>query len=143
LILPAAAGFRLISLDWDGFQHHHPDERHNAWVATTIEFPSPVLANLRTALHPITSNYNPSRRPIGAGSEGIVVLQDRPRDFAYVHVPLYLGVAATRAAETIGPALRPFLPAGWSLTRDVLNGADRVEVDRLTAVGRALTAPVD
>jgi hypothetical protein len=141
--LPAAAGLWLIGLDWDGFQHHHPDQRYIAWVATTIEFPSPVLASLRTALDPITSNFNPFRRPIGAGSEGIVVLQDRPRDFASGHVPLYLGVAATRAAETVGPALRPFLPAGWSLARDVLNGADRVEVDRLTAVGRALTAPVD
>jgi hypothetical protein len=56
---------------------------------------------------------------------------------------LYLAVIATRIAERLGPALVPWLPAGWSLTRDVLNGAGRIEFHHLAAVGRALAALVD
>jgi len=137
-----AAAFRLVGLDWDGFQHHHPDERYITWVATTIEFPS-WRALERRDWDPTRSTFNPFRWPPGAASEGIVVLQDEPRDFAYGHVPLYLGVLATRLAEWMGPWLRPLLPAGWSLTSDVLNGAGRVEFHHLAAVGRALTAWVD
>jgi 4-amino-4-deoxy-L-arabinose transferase-like glycosyltransferase len=142
VILLVAAALRLTGLDWDEFQHHHPDERYIAWVATTIEFPS--LGALRRAdLEPTTATFNPFRWPPNAASEGIVVFQDEPRDFAYGHVPLYLGVLATRLAERLGPALVPLLPAGWSLTADVLNGVGRIEFHHLTAVGRALTALFD
>jgi 4-amino-4-deoxy-L-arabinose transferase-like glycosyltransferase len=140
--LLVAAALRLTGLDWDEFQHHHPDERYIAWVATTIEFPSPGFLS-RANWQPETSTFNPFRWPPQSASEGIVVLQDEPRDFAYGHVPLYLGVLATRLAERIGPALIPLLPAGWSLTADVLNGAGRIEFHHLTAVGRALTALFD
>lgn len=141
-ILLVAAALRLTGIDWDGFQHHHPDERYINWVATTVDFPS--LGRLsRTDWQPATSTFNPFRWPRAASSEGIVVLQDQPRDFAYGHVPLYLGVLATRLVERVSPALRPLLPAGWGLTADVLNGAGRVEFHHLAAVGRALTALVD
>ena len=142
VILLVAAALRLTGLDWDEFQHHHPDERYIAWVATTIEFPSPGSLS-RADWQPATSTFNPFRWPPNAASEGIVVLQDEPRDFAYGHVPLYLGVLATRLAERLGPALVPLLPATWSLTADVLNGAGRIEFHHLTAVGRALTALFD
>ena len=141
-ILLLAAALRLTGLDWDEFQHHHPDERYIAWVATTIEFPSPGSLS-RADWQPATSTFNPFYWPPRAASEGIVVLQDEPRDFAYGHVPLYLGVLATRLVERMGPALVPLLPAGWSLTADVLNGAGRIEFHHLTAVGRALTALFD
>ncbi len=81
-----------------------PDERYITWVATTIEFP----ANWRATLNPTQSGLNPFYWPPDAASEGIVVLQDEHRDFAYGHLPLYLGVAATRLVERIGPALTSF-----------------------------------
>ena len=111
-------------------------------MATTIEFPSPGSLS-RADWQPETSTFNPFHWPPQAASEGIVVLQDEQRDFAYCHVPLYLGVLATRLVEQIGPALIPLLPDGWSLTADVLNGAGRIEFHHLTAVGRALTAMFD
>ena len=143
VILLSAAVLRLTGLDWDGFEHHHPDERYIAWVATTIEFPSFRTTGWAAQWRPTTSTFNPFHWPPGASSEGIVVLQDQPRDFAYGHVPLYLGVLATRLVERIAPPLLAVLPAEWTFTADVLNGADRLEFHHLTAVGRALTALFD
>lgn len=142
LLLLIAAALRLTGLDWDDFQHHHPDERYITWVATTIEFPSPGSLS-RADWQPETSTFNPFRWPPQASSEGIVVLQGERRDFAYGHVPLYLGVLATRLAERLGGRLIPLLPDEWSLTTDVLNGAGRIEFHHLAAVGRALTALID
>lgn len=143
VILLSAAALRLTGLDWDGFQHHHPDERYISWVATTIEFPSLRGSDWAAQLRPQTATFNPFHWPPGASSEGIVVLQGEPRDFAYGHVPLYLGVIATRLVERVAPWLVPLFPAQWSVTADVLNGAGRVEFHHLTAVGRALTALFD
>ncbi|GIK55563.1 MAG: hypothetical protein BroJett015_12260 [Chloroflexota bacterium] len=139
IILLTAVALRLTGIDWDAYQHYHPDERYITWVATTIEFP----ANWRDALNPTQSSLNPFYWPPDAASEGIVVLQDEHRDFAYGHLPLYLGVAATRLVERIGPALTGFLPAEWLLTRDLLNGVGAIEFRHLTAVSRALTALFD
>ena len=143
VIVLSAAALRLTGLDWDGYQHHHPDERYISWVATTIEFPSFGSDQWAAQWQPETSTFNPFRWPPGASSEGIVVLQDQPRDFAYGHVPLYAGVAATRLVEWIAPFLLPWLPSEWVLTADVLNGAGRIEYHHLTIVGRVLTALLD
>lgn len=143
VILLSAVTLRLTGLDWDGFQHHHPDERYITWVATTIEFPSIGQVGEAAQWRPETSTFNPFHWSPEAGSEGIVVLQGQPRDFAYGHVPLYLGVAATRLVEWAAPPLLRVLPAGWSLTADVLNGAGRIEYHHLAAVGRFLTALID
>ena len=139
IILIAAAAFRLTGLDWDGYHHYHPDERYITWIATTIERPSSLV----TALDPHQSPINPFYWPPDAESEGIVVLQDEARRFAYGHVPLYLGVIATRLAEWLGPHLLPLLPVDWPLTRDILNGAGAIEFTHLTAVTRALTGLTD
>lgn len=139
LILLAAAAFRLTGLDWDDFHHYHPDERYIAWVATSIEWPS----SWADALQPQRSTFNPFYWPAQDSSNGVVAPQDEARRFAYGHVPLYLGVAATRLVEWVGPRLRPWLPADWPLTRDILNGAGRIEFDHLTLVGRLLTALLD
>ncbi len=139
LVLLLAAVLRLTGLDWDAYRHYHPDERYIAWVATTIEWPT----DWRTAFDSARSSFNPYHWPPGAASAGIVVPQDAQRRFAYGHLPLYLGVAAARLAERVGPALTPHLPPGWALTRDVLNGAGMVEFRHLTAVARALTALFD
>lgn len=141
-ILLVALGLRLTGLDWDEYHHFHPDERYITWIATTIELPKPGDFNLATGFNPIQSDFNPFHWSPKAGSEGIVVLQGQPRDFAYGHLPLYLGVAATRVAETVAPFLR-WLPENWTLSADVLNRAGRIEYHHLAAVGRALTALFD
>ncbi|MEJ2749717.1 MAG: hypothetical protein P8183_17690, partial [Anaerolineae bacterium] len=138
LILLVAAGLRLTGIDWDGYHHYHPDERYITWVATTIEWPD----DWRTALQPHESSFNPYYWPPDAASEGIVVKQDQPRDFAYGHVPLYLGVAATRLMERLR-GLASLFPTNWLFTRDILNGAGLAEFYQLTAVARALTALID
>jgi hypothetical protein len=139
LVLAVTAVSRFTGLDWDNYQHYHPDERYISWVATTIEWPE----SWQTAFNPQKSPFNPYYWPENAESSGIVVPQDEPRDFAYGHLPLYLGVAATRLAERISPILSPVLPADSLFVQDVLNGAERIEYKHLTAVSRALTALVD
>lgn len=142
-ILVVATALRLTGIDWDGYQHHHPDERYISWVATTIEFPALGSSAWARALDPLSSTFNPFRWPATAASEGIVVLQDQPRDFAYGHLPLYLGVLATRLAERVGPVLGTLFPDQWSLPADLFNTPLRVEFEHTTAVSRALTGLVD
>ncbi|HEX6384753.1 MAG TPA: phospholipid carrier-dependent glycosyltransferase, partial [Anaerolineae bacterium] len=139
LILLGAAALRLTGIDWDDYHHFHPDERYITWVATTVEWPD----SWRAALVPTESSLNPFYWPPEAASEGIEVLADQPRRFAYGHLPLYLGVAATRLVEHVGPALAAYLPPTWLLTRDLLNAGELIEFRHLTAVTRALTALVD
>jgi hypothetical protein len=138
LILLLAAAVRFTGLDWDGYEHYHPDERYITWVATTIEWPD----SWATAFVPERASWNPFYWPPEASSEGIQVPQGEPRDFAYGHFPLYLGVAATRVLEKLAP-LATVLPDGWLLTRDLLNGAGRGEFDHLAAAARATTALID
>ncbi|MBK8984743.1 MAG: glycosyltransferase family 39 protein [Chloroflexi bacterium] len=138
-ILLVAAALRWTGLDWDDYHHFHPDERYIHWVATTIERPSSWRALL--TLH--ESTLNPYYWPPDAASPGIVTPQDAPRRFAYGHLPLYLGVAATRLAEWAGGRWGDRLPPDWLLTRDILNQAGMVEFRHLAAVTRALTGLVD
>ncbi|MCA9956197.1 MAG: glycosyltransferase family 39 protein, partial [Anaerolineales bacterium] len=138
-ILLVATVFRLTGIDWDDYGHYHPDERYISWVATTIEFPT----EWQTAFSSHESTLNPFYWPPDAASQGIEVPQDESRDFAYGHVPLYLGVLATRFMERVGPSLAPLFPDDWLFTRDILNQAELVEYRHLTAVARALTALFD
>jgi 4-amino-4-deoxy-L-arabinose transferase-like glycosyltransferase len=139
LILLLAAVLRLTGIDWDDYNHYHPDERYIAWVATSVEWP----ADLGSALKPHESTINPFYWPDGVESPGIVLDQGEPRRFAYGHLPLYLGVVFTRLMEWLGPSLAPRLPESWLLTQDVLNGAGWIEFRHITAAGRALTALFD
>lgn len=139
LILLLGAVLRWTGIAWDSYQHYHPDERYITWVGTTIETPT----SLADAFRPETSSFNPFYWPPDAESEGIVVLEDERRDFAYGHLPLYLGVAATRLAEALAPALRPLLPEEWLVTQEILNSSELVEFNHMTAVTRALTGLVD
>lgn len=138
-VLLVSAVLRLTGLDWDAYNHYHPDERYITWVATTIEWPT----DWRTALHPTLSSLNPYFWPPDAASPGIVVPQNEARRFAYGHWPLYVGVWGTRIAEGVGEQFRPFLPSDWLLTRDLLNGAAMNEFRHLTAVSRLITALFD
>ncbi len=140
LILLAAAGLRWTGLDWDGYTHFHPDERYIHWVATTIEWP----ADWTTAFSPAESTINPYYWPPEAESAGIVVERNQPRKFAYGHLPLYVGVAATKLAGWVGEtAVTERLPDDWLLKTDILNTAAMVEFRHLAAVTRALTGLVD
>jgi hypothetical protein len=139
LILVLAAGLRWSGLDWDAYRHYHPDERYVAWVAASISWPD----DWATALQPEQSSFNPFYWSPEAESEGIVVPQNRRRNFAYGHLPLYMGVATAALIERMGPALVPYLPADWLLTRDILNGAERIPFQHLTAVSRALAGLMD
>jgi len=140
LIIVSAAFLRWTGLDWDGYYHFHPDERYIHWVATTIEWPD----DWRTVFSPSESTFNPYYWSPHAESEGIVVEQDQPRKFAYGHLPLYLGVAATKLAGWLGEtAVSNILPADWFLTTDILNTAGMVEFRHLAAVTRAITGLFD
>ena len=139
LILLVALALRWTGLDWDNYQHYHPDERYITWVASTIEWP----ADLRSAFEPSLSSLNPFYWYPEAESEGIEVLRDEPRDFAYGHLPLYMGVLATRLVERLAPAAQAMLPAHWLVTSDFFNGQAAIEFRHLTAVARALTGVVD
>ncbi|HUS94634.1 MAG TPA: glycosyltransferase family 39 protein [Patescibacteria group bacterium] len=139
LLLFLAAALRLTSLDWDGYNHYHPDERYITWVATSIEWPD----SLTTALDPHASSFNPFYWPPGATSAGVVLEQDQPRRYAYGHLPLYMGVAATRLMEELKPSLGRIIPESGLLAQDVMNFAERNEFRHLTIVGRALTGLID
>jgi hypothetical protein len=138
VILVVSIGLRLIGIDWDAVQHLHPDERYIVWVGTTIEFPTAW----GTAFDPKQSSFNPFQWPPDAKSAGIRVQQGEPRDFAYGHWPLYLGVAATHLLSK-GEAWAAGLPESWTLLKDLLNGPGRIEYDHLLLVGRALAALSD
>lgn len=139
LILLVALALRWTGIDWDGYHHFHPDERYITWVATTIEWP----ADLAEALNPTQSPLNPFYWYPEAASAGIEVLRDEPRDFAYGHVPLYLGVMATRLVERVSAGALDLLPPGWLATADIFNGRSANEFRHLTAVSRALTGLID
>ena len=140
LIIVVAAVLRWTGLDWDEYTHFHPDERYIHWVATTIEWPD----EWTTAFSLSESTINPYYWPPDAESVGIVVEQDQPRKFAYGHLPLYLGIAATKLANWLGEtAVSNIFPSHWLFTTDILNTADMVEFRHLAAVTRALTGLVD
>ncbi|MCB0029905.1 MAG: glycosyltransferase family 39 protein, partial [Anaerolineales bacterium] len=137
-ILLVAGYFRLSHNGWDDYHHYHPDERFLAWVGTSIEWP----ASLATAFQPRQSSFNPYYWSPDAETEGVLIFQDEPRRFAYGHLPLYLGVAATKLTDRLAP-LRNLLPDDWTLTRYILNGANQVEYNHIVAAARVLTALVD
>lgn len=63
LLLFAAGALRFTHLNWDQFQHVHPDERFIVWVADSISRP----ADVASALDPRRSTINPFRWPPAAG----------------------------------------------------------------------------
>ncbi len=81
VLLVCAAVLRLGHINWDEFQHVHPDERFIVWVADTVRWPG----DLGTALDPASSALNPFRWPPGTNE-----LAGKPRNYAYGHFPLYL-----------------------------------------------------
>jgi hypothetical protein len=139
VIVIVAAFLRLTAVDWDEYSHYHPDERYISWVGTSVEWPE----DWGTAFKPHGSTFNPFYWPSQAETDGIVLEQDTPRRFAYGHVPLYLGVAATRVLDFAGPTIGKLLPDDWLLTSDILFASELNEFAHIAAIGRMLAALFD
>ncbi len=128
-LLVAAGWLRTVNLNWDGYQHAHPDERFMVWVADTMRF----AGDSASLLDPVRSAYNPFRWPEGVGEYA-----GQPRGYAYGHFPLYLLMLAGRGAAALATAL-PQL----SLPAPLLGGIVLAEYEGLPLVGRVLSALFD
>jgi YYY domain-containing protein len=135
LLLVVGAVLRLQHINWDRFQHIHPDERFIVWVADTISWPG----DLRTALDPARSTLNPFRWPPGDGDQA-----GKPRDYAYGHFPLYLLVGTARLGQALADwmgsttvALPAFLQPFHAVGRHLM------EYDYLPIAGRLISALCD
>lgn len=135
-ILLLAAGLRLFGNDWDRYEHYHPDERYISWVASTLSLPD----TWQSAFVPNESTFNPYYWPAESEPDCIVAIKDEPRDFAYGHLPLYLGAIATAVVEHVYPAFTDDLIATCRGSGGEL-GPSRM--DKIAAVSRALTALID
>ncbi len=135
LLLVVGAGLRVWNINWDRFQHVHPDERYIVWVADSLSLPS----DLATALDPLRSTINPFRWPPGHGNEA-----GKPRSYPYGHFPLYLLVivahAGQAAGEWFGETTLAFPPAFQPLHTV---GRHLAEYNYLALVGRAISAACD
>jgi YYY domain-containing protein len=135
LLLCAGGLLRVQHINWDRFQHIHPDERFVVWVADTISWPG----DLRTALDPARSTLNPFRWPPGDGDQA-----GKPRSYAYGHFPLYLLVGVARLGQALGDwmgsttvALPAFLQPIHAVGRHLM------EYDYLPIAGRLISALCD
>jgi len=135
LLFAAAAALRLSYLNWDQFQHVHPDERFIVWVADSVSLPG----SLGEALDPARSTINPFRWPPAWNEQA-----GKPRSYAYGHFPLYLLAAFAHLAQRIAlwfgettlafpPAFMPIYTVGRHLT----------EYNYLALVGRAISVVAD
>jgi len=142
LILIGGA-LRFTDINWDRFQHLHPDERFIVWVADTMRWPTGVeggfVSQLGVALDPEHSALNPFRWPPAAGD-----MAGKPRSFAYGHFPLYLlvvaGQAAAAAGRWFGETTLAF-PAWMQPLHTV--GRQLGDYSHLSLVGRAISALAD
>jgi uncharacterized membrane protein len=127
-LLAAGAIFRFYNLNWDAYQHVHPDERFIVWVADTMHWPG----SLGQALDPRVSPLNPFRWPPGMGDQS-----GKPRDYAYGHLPLYLLLLVSRSVQAGSHALSV---VGLALPVALQHLG---EYAYLTLAGRALSALFD
>ena len=135
VIFGCAALLRFAGINWDQYQHVHPDERFIVWVADTLTWPG----DLATALDPARSTINPFRWPPGDGD-----LAGKPRNYAYGHFPLYLLALVAHGAQAAGSWFgRTTLafPATFQPLYTV--GRHLADYQHLPLVGRALSAIAD
>jgi uncharacterized membrane protein len=131
-LLLAAGALRFTNLNWDQFQHVHPDERFIVWVADSISRP----ASLQAAFDPALSTIDPFRWPPGAGD-----LAGQSRGYAYGHFPLYLLVLVSHAAAGLGQSAGAGLPAALRPAAEF--ATHLASYDYLALVGRALSGLCD
>ncbi|NLE76546.1 MAG: hypothetical protein GX605_07315 [Chloroflexi bacterium] len=135
-ILILGGALRLSNLNWDAYQHAHPDERHITMVASSLRLPS----DLKLLLDPFRSTVNPFRAP-PQGSQSV----GEPRAFTYGHFPLYLMTAVANGMEHF---LQPSTGVRWAdydhihLVGRVLSGLfDLLTVVFIFLLGRRLYGP--
>ena len=134
-IFVRAALLRFAGIDWDQYQHVHPDERFIVWVADTLSWPG----DLATALDPARSTINPFRWPPGDGD-----LAGKPRNYAYGHFPLYLLALVAHAVQAAGSWFGRTTLAFPSAFQPLYTiGRHLAEYQYLPLVGRALSAVAD
>jgi len=150
VLLIAGGALRLTHINWDQFQHVHPDERFIVWVADTISWPDDQISGFQSlivALDPARSTLDPFHWPPDAGAASTAPedsLAGKLRSYAYGHFPLYLLVlvahGAQAAARWLGettiafpPAFQPFYVVGRNLA----------DYNHLALVGRAISALAD
>ena len=135
VIFGCAALLRFAGINWDQYQHVHPDERFIVWVADTLSWPG----DLATALDPARSTINPFRWPPGDGD-----LAGKPRNYAYGHFPLYLLALVAHAAQAGGSWFGRTTLAFPSAFQPLYTvGRHLAEYQYLPLVGRALSAIAD
>ncbi len=98
LILALSLALRLYNVNWDQFQHAHPDERWITMVAVEMRPPRTLSEALNPHLSPLNPLYDPDDKA--------------PRSFAYGHFPLYILTTLAWLLSALGRALFPnsFLP---------------------------------
>ncbi|HDN80420.1 MAG TPA: phospholipid carrier-dependent glycosyltransferase, partial [Chloroflexi bacterium] len=123
LVLIIALGLRLYDVNWDEYQHAHPDERWITMVATTIHLPQ----DWRDALNPRKSTFNPLYDPYAG----------HPRNFAYGHLPLYLLTILAGVLSALASVVKHLSPALASLLHQL------PDYDHINLLGRVLSAFID
>ena len=134
-LVVAAAALRLVNINWDQFQHVHPDERFIVWVADTISWPG----DLSAAFDPARSTLNPFRWPPGGGE-----LAGQARGYAYGHFPLYLLVLVAHGITWIVAlfaGVASSLPLGLQFL--YVGGLHMADYGNLSLVGRGISTVFD
>jgi hypothetical protein len=134
-LLVVGGVLRFQHINWDQFQHIHPDERFIVWVADTVSWPG----DLSAVLDPARSTLNPLRWPPGDGDQA-----GEPRAYAYGHFPLYLLVGVARLGQALADwmgSTTVALPASFQPLHVI--GRHLTEYDYLPLVGRAISALCD
>jgi YYY domain-containing protein len=112
LILLTSLALRLYNINWDEFQHAHPDERWITMVAVEIHLPKSFSEALNPRLSPLNPLYDPKAQA--------------PRGFAYGHLPLYILTALAGFLSAIGKAFFPKSVLPLLSTYDYINLLGRV-----------------
>ncbi|MCX7706895.1 MAG: phospholipid carrier-dependent glycosyltransferase, partial [Anaerolineae bacterium] len=137
----AGAALRLYDVNWDQFQHVHPDERFIVWVADTIAWPGSLAA----ALDPQRSTINPLRwPPADSPASKDDSLAGKPRNYAYGHFPLYLLVVVAHVGQRIATWFEETtlaFPAWLQPVHTV--GRHLASYNYLPLVGRVISALAD
>ncbi len=118
LILTVSLTLRLYNINWDEFQHAHPDERWITMVAVKLRPPRNLPEAFNPRLSPLNPLYDPETQT--------------PRSFAYGHLPLYILTTLAWLLSALGKTLFPqsFLPLITSY-------------DYINLLGRVLSALFD
>jgi YYY domain-containing protein len=128
VVLLSAAALRLYNVNWDDFQHVHPDERWISMVASDIAWPE----NVKDILDPRKSTLNPLWIP----------RDDARRNYAYGHLPLYLLVLVANLLTRFAP-LAQHLSAYPGLAEAVGDLALMAGYSHINLVGRVISAFAD